>query len=644
MCAYGSFRHAALLLALLAVLFSAPAGSARALSPPQQPALPEYGRYSDVQQQLAALAGLPNVSLLQLASTREGRNVSLAVIGSGDADSKRGVAVVGGAVASHLLGTELCLRLAERLASEAQADPALLSDCTFYFLPQVNPDAAAALLMSPQTERNVNTLPFDDDDDFRTDEDGAEDLNGDGLITMLRVADSAGTWRTHPDDPRVMIPAEEKNNEAGGWQLYSEGFDNDNDEQLNEDGTGGVDFNRNFTFNYPYFAAGAGPHQVCEPETRAVADFFYSHPNIALVLTFTPEDNLLAPWKAQGGGGGAGIGAGRGGERQGPHTAIHADDEPYFAYLGKQYRERRQTEKLDIATPQFTPPAGSFSEWVYYHLGAYSLAARGWWPANPKEDKKDAKLETAASTDDAAPQNETAPDTSAAADDEVDGEAAVAADAQAAQPAAETGEKDKKKEELGERGKAEIAALKWMQASAVSGFVDWQPVNHPDFPGQTAEVGGFKPLALFNPPAAMLDELAGAHFDWLKEVCTLLPRISVGKTEVEALGADVYRVSIEVRNDGYLPTATALADESRLNAPLQAELKLPVGSELLSGNQRERLPRIAGNGAAHEVVWLLRMPQPHDFSVRIWAPAVGETSASFRFDQQSRRYASWPGN
>ena len=87
----------------------------------------------------------------------------------------------------------------------------------------------------------------------------------------MRVHDPTGKYMAHPQDPRILIEAEADKNEQGRFRILTEGIDNDKDGKFNEDGPGGVDFNRNFTFEYPYFQAGAGPSQVSETETRAVA-------------------------------------------------------------------------------------------------------------------------------------------------------------------------------------------------------------------------------------------------------------------------------------------------------------------------------------------------------------------------------------
>ena len=80
--------------------------------------------------------------------------------------------------------------------------------------------------------------------------------------------------------------------QKGAFRLYSEGIDNDKDGKFNEDGPGGVNFNRNLTYNYEEFGPNAGLHPVSEPESKALLDFLYYHFNIYATIAFGPQDTL----------------------------------------------------------------------------------------------------------------------------------------------------------------------------------------------------------------------------------------------------------------------------------------------------------------------------------------------------------------
>jgi len=330
-----------------------------------------YRNYQAFRADVEKLAESRLVSARVLAETLGGRDVVLLTVGRGNVDEKPAVLIVGGVEPAHLAGGELAMRVARKLATE-QEHRKLLGRLTFYVIPRPSPDATEKAFTRPLRHPLGNLRNTDDDRDFDSGEDPAEDLNGDGVITMMRLEDEAGPWMPHPDDPRVLIEADPKKNERGRWRLLSEGLDNDEDEEFNEDGAGGVNFNRNFTFDYSYFKPHAGPHQVSEIETRAVADFCFRRPNIAVVFTFTPEDNLMHPWKPA--------------KNQGKiRTGLQAPDAPYQNFLAAKYRKIHGGKNA----PKSPAGAGSFSDWAYLHYGRWSLAARGWWVPQVESEKKD---------------------------------------------------------------------------------------------------------------------------------------------------------------------------------------------------------------------------------------------------------------
>ncbi len=433
-----------------------------------QPAIEGYADYAALSASLKALATAvppgpkqsddPRVAVESLGRTLGGREIWLVQIARGKAEDKPAILIVGNVHAPHLVGSELALRLAQVLAAGKKETGAeeLLLRYTFYIIPRPNPDASQAFFVKPYFERATNERPTDDDRDGALDEDPAQDLNGDGWITQLRVEDASGPLAAHPNDSRVLIDVEAKNNEHGKYRLLSEGIDDDHDEAFNEDGPGGVSPNRNFTFRYPYFAPGAGPHQVSEVESRALADFAFSHPNIAAVLCFTPEDNLLEPWKP-----------GEDGQRI--KTSILSGDSGYFNYVAQQYRAIHGGK--DAPAP--AAAEGSFSQWAYFHFGRWSFAARAWWI--PK----------------VAPKAEAG---------KADPDKTDAAPAGAEKPAEKPVDKPASKPVDEKRGAEDVNALAWFAQEGIDGFVDWKELPHVDFPDRKVEVGGFKPVSALESP------------------------------------------------------------------------------------------------------------------------------------------------
>jgi len=62
---------------------------------------------------------------------------------------------------------------------------------------------------------------WNEDNDGQVDEDGPEDLDGNGLITMMRVKSPEGRWLIDPEEPRLMRPADPKKGEKGEYLLYN---------------------------------------------------------------------------------------------------------------------------------------------------------------------------------------------------------------------------------------------------------------------------------------------------------------------------------------------------------------------------------------------------------------------------------------
>ena len=552
-----------------------------------QPAVQGYADYAAYQVAVKSIAKSKLATLESLGTTKGGRDVFLLTIGAGKPDEKPALLIVGNVHPPHLLGSELATRIARRIVDDASKDAdarKMLDRVTIYVIPRPAPDASEAFFQKPLAERSVNRRAIDDDSDGQIDEDGPDDLNGDGLITRIRVEDTTGPYIQHPDDDRVLIEADAEKHEAGRWALYVEGRDNDQDEKFNEDPPGGVDFNRNFTFGYPYFGAGAGPHQVSEVETRAVADFAFSHPNIAAVLTFSPEDNLIKVAKAD-----------KSAEKEKIKTTLLSDDVPTVELVAEKYREIMDAEDA----PKSPDGEGSFTDWAYFHYGRWSLACRGWWIPETKEGEADGETEKDENEDEEEDENE---------------------------------EKDEDKDE---RGADELNALAWFDRQGISGFVDWQPIEHPDFPDRKVEVGGFKPFLQTNPPADQLKPLAEKHCCFVREVVEMFPRLEIAELKAEPLGPGVWRVTAAVVNRGRLPSMSQMGHTSRQLQGLQMQITLPHGASLVTGYPRVNVSTLAPDGGRQEKSWLVTAPsgKPASVRVRVWSPSAGSQIKSTKLER-----------
>ena len=512
------------------------------------------------------------VTLSSLGTSAGGRALQAVRLGAGaELDARPALLVVANAYGPHVVGSEIALAAAGRMAAAYGRDSAttrLLDRSTVYFIPRANPDAAEALFQAPLAERAWNATKTDDDHDGVADEDGPNDVNGDGLITMMRVADPAGEWMTDPIDPFLMRRAVATKGERGGWSLYIEGVDDDHDGAFNEDAAGGADVNRNFSYDYQWFAPGAGIHQISERESRAVADFVIAHPNVAAVYVLGPQDNLLKPWEYRRTTGIAGNPPGT--SQGGPLQSILQPDQAWFAEVGKRYKSATGQSK----GPSSAPGEGDVLSWMYYDMGRMAFGSYGWVMPEATADTS------------------------------------------------KKGPKPEQPDPLAD----ERQALHWLRTNAPNAIVAWTRVNHPDFPGRVVEVGGFRPYALTNPPASQLDSVLARQTAFIGELAGMLPSVSLREVKVEALGDRLFRVTAQVANDGYLPTMSAMGQRADWPRPVRVELTLGRDQQLAAGRAVQLLPPISGSGRSRELTWLVNAPANSSVTLKAASPMAGQAS------------------
>ena len=111
----------------------------------------------------------------------------------------------------------------------------LVDERSFYFVPMENPDGREVWFHQPANPHYLRggVRPVDNDHDGVKDEDGPDDLDGDGHITSMWIQDPLGRYEIDEDDPRFFIRVDQ-NDPPGGWsRLGEEGIDNDDDGRIN---------------------------------------------------------------------------------------------------------------------------------------------------------------------------------------------------------------------------------------------------------------------------------------------------------------------------------------------------------------------------------------------------------------------------
>ena len=285
--------------------------------------------------------------------------IQVAKDGKTPIENRSAVLIVAGIDGDHLLGTEVATDLVSFLLSlEPEKTRPLLEDHRLYIIPQINPDAASIFFNSVRNEQRRNVTPFDNDHDGTQDEDGGEDLNGDGFITMMRVPDvEKATHLADPDEPRLQISPNPLEGQTASFVMYIEGIDNDGDGKYNEDGLGGVDLNKNFMHGYKEHSDGAGHWQLSESESKSLADFVLSHQEIAAIIVYGQHDILSKPFGENGN------------DKAGAPKKLAKDDVELYKVISERFVEL--TEHKDVKESNWD---GSFVAWAYAQFGVPSFS------------------------------------------------------------------------------------------------------------------------------------------------------------------------------------------------------------------------------------------------------------------------------
>lgn len=672
-------RPAAILPVLLVLGLALTAGSAAAQDPPR------YHTYAEMTAALQSLAGAHKtiVRLSSIGKTSGGRDIWALEIANpaGVPPAKRpALLVAANFEGDHLVGSEIALSVAGYLLKNYPADPDVkqrLDNSTIYIIPRVNPDGAEGYFAPIKTGRRTNATPRDDDNDGRTDEDGPDDLNGDSLITVMRVKAAGGEYMIDPEEPRLMKKADPKKGESGSYNLFWEGTDNDGDGFINEDPPGGTDINRNFAHEYPYYKAEAGPHMVSEAETRAVMDWVVAHHNVAAILTFGESDNLIVPPSSAGRlgpareldlarfadasaagartmgviqtggalgrggrfamgefsfeilmGGGGGGGGGRQTARPAqtsefsrmmmpdrrPATTVSTADYDYFKAASDKYIEMTGVRQpLLVREPQ-----GAFFQYGYFQFGVPSFSTPG-FGLTTAESPGQRRMGLAPPGAGGEPGPQAQAGQAGRQESRTGGTTATVVVSGGGQEIMQmmqaAGGSGAGRMFQGQAGAAAesgpVAApgvdrqiLRWMDAEKIDGFVKWTKTNHPDL-GEV-EVGGFKPYAVTNPPAAKIAGLGDAHAKYALYLASLFPRVKVAATEVTDHGGGIFRVKAEVENAGFWPTSLAHAQTARAVKPTLVQLGVDPGTILSGSAKTSFLPILAGSGTRAKYEWLIR--------------------------------------
>ena len=447
---------------------------------------------------------------------------------TGPAERKPGYYVDGNIHGNEIQGTEVALYLIDYLLrnyGRTEFATRVLDERAFYIVPTMNPDSRDYYLHEPSDANSPRGgfVPYDDDRDGTADEDGPDDLDGDGSITAMRKKVPGGPFKLSPDDPRILVPV--KPGEKGDYvMLGSEGIDNDGDGLVNEDGPGGYDMNRNIGYNWQpeYVQRGAGPYPFSWPETRAIRDFILAHPNIAGAQSF---HNF-----------GAMILRGPGAKNLGEYNPA---DIRVYDQIGKQGEKILPGYRYVTVYKDMYTVYGGTIDFTYAALGIFTFSNELDFPQSQGVPE--------------APRGR-----AGAEQEEEDVMAAI------------------------RRGVGLQELLYYDLVLMGEQYTPWKSYRHPLY--GDIEIGGVKKFGSRVPALFRLAETCHRNAAFVLYHADELPRIVFDKAEAKAVGGGVWQVDFRLRNLTATPTMSAQAAAKKLFRPDRIAVK-GTGATLVAAGQ-----------------------------------------------------------
>jgi len=164
----------------------------------------------------------------------------------------------------------------------------------------------------------------------------------------------------------------------------------------------------------------------------------------------------------------------------------------------------------------------------------------------------------------------------------------------------------------------------WLQATnQQDAFVQWKEIKHPDYPDKKVEVGGFKQFAATNPPSDSLSSISKKYYPFLFRLGTWLPHIDVQNLKVENLHDNVYRVTLNVVNPGFLPTNTQIGIQNKWCPKIKLALILTDKQQLVSGRVLQFIDHLDGSGGNQEMSWMVMGKKGDTVNLSIGSPMTG---------------------
>lgn len=498
-----------------------------------------YYKYDELEKNLKYFSEkYPELCDLEsICVTEENRNVYAMTITNkktGAALDKPAFHIDGNTHAGEVTGSMAAMHAIDVLLTgygEDKVITKILDRMTIYVVPRISPDGAETYLTTPYSIRSVNRVHNPENGGIRS-----EDLDGDGVIRMMRIPTPYGAWKKDKNDSSIMAKRDPGDADGDFYDIYVEGnfeaFDGDeNLKEKKEDWS--LDFNRNYPYGWfpENRQAGAGKYPLSNPETKAMADWIIEHPNIGGVSTnHTSGGIILYPPGTR------------------PSTAVSEKDINQFIEIANMGKEELGYEPLNIYDSFISDPAnydsGAFDDWCYQSQGIVAYTVELWdlakrvgvplvWNARNKESAQD---------------------------------------------------------EL----KRFVACMKWVKENAPEYYEDWKPFHHETF--GDVEIGGFNfKFSQQNPPESFLNGVLEQMTRFMIRFAQSMPRLTIDTFTSEKVSDDIYKVTAVVGNLGYLPT-NLTEEAKKLNISKEVEVTIS-GGKVVSGLEKTKIGNLEGYGS-----------------------------------------------
>lgn len=344
----------------------------------------DYPNYEMLKKQIQEVSSNKLIERTSIGKSVGGEDIPLIKIQNGKV-SKPTLLIVAGVDGKHPAGVINSMNVAKQILGLPSGQlNELLASKSIWIVPVLNVDAYKRN-STGLSWTSGNSRVVDNDRDGRIDEDPDADLNNDGVISQMRIKTPAGPYKIHPSNSDFLILAERNKGESGSYEIYKEGKDVDHDGLISEDGNSGVNLDKNFTYDYPFFEPETGDYAASEPETRALIDLIFDNPQIAAVLHFGLQNNLSVAEQFDQ----------RKASERIQKSWTNADAQ-VSAFVSKIYNDA--VKPLGDA-PKLMHGKGNLTSTVYYHTGKFSFATPSWWIPSTSDSTKNSGQKGAAGKD-----------------------------------------------------------------------------------------------------------------------------------------------------------------------------------------------------------------------------------------------------